>query len=61
MFNVKNTKTGKLAKDPITMHPHSFESVEHAQKFADGMTLDSVLRSTAWNSVRKTTWKVVAA
>ena len=58
-IKVKNTKTGKFVKNAIDGKEVEFTSKEHAQKWADGMTRNSVLSATAFNSIRPCKYIVV--
>ena len=61
MFQITNVKTGKAIKDAITCKPKTFESAQDARHFADCMERNSILNATAWNSVRRAKYNVVAA
>lgn len=41
MYNVKNLNTGKLIKDAITGKTWTFETKEHADKWAASMNRDN--------------------
>lgn len=61
MFKIKIQGTARFVRDPITTKPHTFETREHAQKWADDLHRDSILNATAWNSIRRTVYIVVEA
>ncbi len=52
MYTIKNLRTSKIIKDAITGKAMTFESKQQAQKFADSLTLYSVIDATALNRVR---------
>jgi hypothetical protein len=58
MFVVKNLRTGKLLKDPITRKPHLFLDHSHAETWACHAERDSQLNATAFNKVRPSKYAV---
>lgn len=61
MFKVQNTRNGKFVKDAITCQVKTFDSAEAAEHMAACLHRSSILDATAWNSVRRTNYVVVAA
>jgi hypothetical protein len=61
MFKIINGKNGKAIKNAIDGKEITFDTKEDAETFAAGCARRSVMDATAWNSIRRTVFTVVAA
>jgi len=60
-YKLQHEKTGKIIVNGLTRKHMTFETEDRARHFADSMTRSSHLDGNAFNSVRPSNYKVIAA